>query len=661
MHRRHAALLTALSVWLGAHPALALAQTANPDREKAPDVAQVAALDAALRAVGKDVPETRARAELTGLLLAPTLERALGAAERSGVGDRVQPLRDELGAALREAVKPWAEEARSAEAAAGDSQWGPALRAATSDRRAEDLLAEWLGFAPVGRLPVDAAGLLPAGNGNGTPERPRLALQATTPPASGAMKLRLQESSLVAEAGGSGHGNGVLDAGEWVQVEVVLVNTSEEPVPAGEARVRALGGCTYADAGLEHRLAEAAPAGGRVRLPFWVYLGVCPDTAERLVELEIEEVDGADGEPLRLSLALLPHLHQPASIRDLRLGASRASAGAESAGEALVAMDASSVDPLEGVSGPSGPASATELAALVARSLSFVARPAPAEAGRGTVPGDRFDIRFDGARFSEEHGALLRGDDGKGPGGPDGAQTLVTHIRRRYLTLPLVGRATEALAAGEPIAERTAPRPEPAPAPPSAEPATDTPSPSEQPAEPSTEDLPPPWWRVDLSISTGSLETIEPEGDRPLWSGGRLPLKSMDLRVSYGRKLAGVFEVSYAPGADSTEDGDVTVSDLHAGAGAAYVWRPIRYVELQPRALVALVRRTVGLPGSGSDAVGIKAAPVVGLTLRILPVPNGGLIADVSGAFGGASPVVDDEAVLGGTFIRFGGGLSLVF
>ncbi len=690
MHRRHAALPTALSIWLCLCSANALAEDPAGVGERAPDVARVAALDAALRAVGKNVPETRARAELTGLLFAPALERALSVAGRSGLGALVAGRKGELGAALRELAEGWAEDARARKAEAGDTPWGPALRAATSDRAAEDMLAGWLGFAPVGRLPVDGTGILAhgekqvevqgaapvgrAGQARAVPNK-LLAAQVVASDTDARVGIRLEDCSLASEMGGSGHGNGVLDAGEWVQLELVVVNGSDEAVPEGEARLRALGGCAYADRELEHHLPEMAPFGGRASLRAWVFLGRCPSTEEHLVVLELEQVEGPGGDPLAQTLRLLPHQHEPVSVRELRLGASREVGGGSSRAELLVAADASTEDALERKLRPSDQASAEALSKLVARSLTFVARPAAPGASDRVGPSDRFEILFDGARFREEH-AKLGGGTGAGETPAGAGVATVTHVHRRYLALPLAaagaGAPPAAVAFADPAAVAFAdpaavafadPAPAPAEPPPEApaEPSAEAQSSAEQSSEPSSEELEPPSWRVDLAISTGSLETLEPGGDPPLWSSGTLALKSMDLRVSYGREIAGVFDVSYAPGADSTEEGDITVADLHVGAGAGYVLRPIRYVELQPRALVAFVRRTVGLPGSGSDAVGFKVAPLVGLTLRVLPVPNGGLIADVSAAFGSASPVVDGEPVLGGTFVRLGGGLSLVF
>jgi hypothetical protein len=658
MQPRHAAPLIFIAALLLPLAQPASAEAPASEEPAAPDVAEIAALDAALSAVGRDLPESRARDRLLALLSKPLMNRVRAAASRSGAGELVEQRKDELRAHLEKTVKAWVEELRSKPVSKVERPWRVAMRAATSDRAAEDLLAAWLGFPSVGQLPAESGALFSSGAAEGSPTPVRLADQASARAGERPIFVSLQDSSLVAEAGGAGHGNGALDEGEWALLELVLVNSSDAAVPAREARLSAVGRCLYVDGDIERPLAEMGPAGGRSNLRVWVYLGVCEGRPERALRVELDGGDDDEEEEVTVVLMPVQRLSHAPLPSEIRLAASGGRASESGVAPVLVAADTRGDAALSRAAASKDSPAPAALSALVASRLRFSLRPAPEGEAEGNGRGDRLEIAFDGAGFAEEHARLVHGEGVVAALG--GFTPVASYVQRRYVALSPSAPAPELSAAPReavPAAASHAPPTPAQPSPPTAESADDR----EGSPLPSLEDAGPPMWRVDLAISTGSLDTVEPGGDRPLWSRSSIPLKSVDLRVSYGPAVAGTLAISYAPGSDSTDDGNVSVSDMKAAAGASYVWRPLSLLEVQPRALLALVRRSVDLPGEGSDAVGVKVASDLGLTLRLLPVPNGGLVADLSATFGGASPVVDGEAVLGGTFLRFGGGLSLVF
>ena len=236
-------------------------------------------------------PPEELRKAFTTTLLASA--RDLGA--RKGLGEDARIGTDEFSGFVDDLVeealdKRWAKvrQRRNAGALAG------LARLASGDRWAEHVLAAWLGVSEPEEVEASA---------EGTGERPRLASQLSSS-SRGTIRLRPDLSSIAAESGGPGAGNGVVDAGEWIQLSLALENTGGAPWFSTSAWVESGHDCLFADAQVEHELSEFG-AGETAALESWVYLSRdCPDdTSLRLVLRDTHRAHTGD---LEIAVRLAP-------------------------------------------------------------------------------------------------------------------------------------------------------------------------------------------------------------------------------------------------------------------------------------------------------------------------------------------------------------------
>lgn len=175
------------------------------------------------------------------------------------------------------------------------------VRRTTSERRAADLVSAWLGFGPVGALLEDekAGPALRA-------RPPRFGAQASAgPAATDGVALAIDESELLQDAGGAGTGNSVLDAGEWIQPRLVVVNHDSLPHFSSSAWIRSEDGCSWTDASEEHELAEMNENGGKATFTPWVYLSrSCATPGERSLTVLVQDTRRSPVEAVRLPLRL---------------------------------------------------------------------------------------------------------------------------------------------------------------------------------------------------------------------------------------------------------------------------------------------------------------------------------------------------------------------
>ncbi len=127
------------------------------------------------------------------------------------------------------------------------------------------LVNRWLGF---GELPAPGPR---AAEAEGGPARPGLSAQLTAAQLAAAdLKLVPGHARLVADLGGPGAGNGVIDAGEWVKIELAVSNASTRAWFSTSVSVASESGCLWAPSSTTE-LAELAP-GAEAFVPAWLYL-----------------------------------------------------------------------------------------------------------------------------------------------------------------------------------------------------------------------------------------------------------------------------------------------------------------------------------------------------------------------------------------------------
>jgi len=186
---------------------------------------------------------------------------------------------------------------------------GEFLRDTTTLRMAENEISEWLGFSDVGSL--SGQGGLKAGLGSllgGATKALEEAKKAVSsdgpdmsplPPelrhqisfkSSGKLRVDSTKTKLVGDMGGAGTSNGVIDAGEWIQLGLEIENTSELPFFSTSAWVKGDDPCLWANDKVEYELAEMPPKGGRTAFAVWVYASrKCDHNKRRKLTIQLKD------------------------------------------------------------------------------------------------------------------------------------------------------------------------------------------------------------------------------------------------------------------------------------------------------------------------------------------------------------------------------------
>ena len=288
-----AGLVLAQTMPLPPPPPPAPAPTAQPASPTAPlDVLLVRDVFSAVAEAGR-----AERPDLSRLreALVRTVETQCDALLReSGIRDLVAVDRSDLSARIAERVDAEGRAAVSAPAATRRQALSDLGRRVTARKLAEAILARWLGF------PEDG------------PERPRndrpdnIGAQLITSPGPGdVLRLVPASSRLLAEVGGPGEGNGFLDAGEWVKVQLGVENPTGRPWFSTTAFPRAESSCVFVEPdGVV--LPELAPAGSSGVFELWVYVGRdCAGGSRRLI-ISVRDTLRAPRTAIELAVALNP-------------------------------------------------------------------------------------------------------------------------------------------------------------------------------------------------------------------------------------------------------------------------------------------------------------------------------------------------------------------
>ena len=192
---------------------------------------------------------------------------------------------------LEEGVAKLVDEARGS-----PQQLDKLLRHLGTQGAVEAIVADYLGFDPPGAYLPESDGKL---------AKPSLASQITAGSHSPLLELAEARSSVKDEVGGPGAGNGTLDAGEWVKLQLGLDNVGERPLFSSSAYLRVDGGNGWVDSSEEHVLAEMDPMTGRSSITAWVYLSQSCKNGTRIpLVVDVYDTHQAPTTPERLHIDL---------------------------------------------------------------------------------------------------------------------------------------------------------------------------------------------------------------------------------------------------------------------------------------------------------------------------------------------------------------------
>ncbi len=302
---------------LGASLALGTLLPATAGHAQPEDVERVAGLDGTIGGLDEEALRSYSPPDSLQAAFAATLLGGVrDLARRKGIATEAQVDSQEFAdfvgrAADRTLEQRWGTVRETGDAGALDSL----ARSASSDRGAERLLAGWLGVP----RPAD-----PEPRADDSTDPPRLSSQMSTG-SRGTVRLRPDLSSVTAEIGGPGAGNGVVDAGEWVHLSLALENAGDSPLFSSSAWVHSDHECLFADQDTEHELAETA-AGETAALETWLYLSrECPDEVSFRVQLR----DTHRSRPAEIAVRLAPR-----TVLDARLAATLIDADVPGSSEA---------------------------------------------------------------------------------------------------------------------------------------------------------------------------------------------------------------------------------------------------------------------------------------------------------------------------------------
>jgi len=192
---------------------------------------------------------------------------AIDTVERVVLANDLTPHAQErgLGAWLENRVLPGCD-AMSRDPRRNKKEFEAYVREISSSNFAHRLISEWL-RVPVYQAPSGAAPR------DGTP----LTGQVKPRHESTGLRLDVEGSRVLADTGGSGSNNGVIDAGEWVQVRWVVGNPTARPYVSSSAWIRSSHACTWVNEASEYVLSEMDPEGGKASFRTWVFFSrLCP-------------------------------------------------------------------------------------------------------------------------------------------------------------------------------------------------------------------------------------------------------------------------------------------------------------------------------------------------------------------------------------------------
>jgi len=259
--------------------------------------------------------DVKAGAQLAAAVFAAASETVLGLAESSNISREVAVRREDFD---RDLKSRWNSEVRTAirENDPGRQYLllSDLIRTATSKADAEIWLSKWLGVPPPGNL----GELIPRRDGTQWWRGGSLGEQIVALSRTRDLHLLAGETVLLAESGGVSGGNGIVDAGEWVQVRFMLGNDSANPYFSSSAWLKSLNPCLWTDPSVEHVVEEMSPRGGKGGFQAWLYVSEqCPLRKAAKLRVSLRDTQRTSGGGISFDLAITPHRRLSAQLTSL--------------------------------------------------------------------------------------------------------------------------------------------------------------------------------------------------------------------------------------------------------------------------------------------------------------------------------------------------------
>jgi hypothetical protein len=251
---------------------------------------------------------------IVNLLSDITMTHCLSVLSRSRIVDHVSPRRGAIREAITRAIDHQLQSAGdSPEALLG------ILREFSSPQTAERILSAELGFPE--RLTRENANITYEADFHPKPLvqglAPRLDAQMTVQADRGPISL-MTTSQIVEESGGSGAGNQVIDAGEWVRFQFLLQNQGDRPLFSTSLFVESDDPCVFVDTGREQVLAEMTEKSAHSDASVWVYFSSsCTDSTPREIVLRLLDTHVMPDIPQQIRLQFQPRRDLHARLSDV--------------------------------------------------------------------------------------------------------------------------------------------------------------------------------------------------------------------------------------------------------------------------------------------------------------------------------------------------------
>jgi hypothetical protein len=170
------------------------------------------------------------------------------------------------------------------------------LRQVTDRATAMSLVETWLGLRGVrtgGAGKIDFQGFLPISD------------QVSASSTANGLSLAADKTKLVGDSGGPGGGNGAIDGGEWIDLELVLTNNTGRPWFSTSATTKSNHPCVFVPKNYERVLKEMSP-GESTKVPASFYVSRNCTSNSTSFQIEIRDTWRTPGAPQRLLISVSP-------------------------------------------------------------------------------------------------------------------------------------------------------------------------------------------------------------------------------------------------------------------------------------------------------------------------------------------------------------------
>jgi hypothetical protein len=380
--------------------------SASPQAEAAPaDISVISTATSAIEA-NAELRGEAAENALIGTFTRMVLNQAIAIGDRQGISGVAGLRTKEFKAFTLKKVAPMVERAAKVSNKKKRLEaWHKLLRQASAESAAQQVLANWLDFsAPDAYLDKVKPG--PA---------PSILTQVRTTSNSADVNILEKEIAMGAELGGAGAGNGLIDAGEWVNIDLAIENLNTRfALFSASAWVESGHPCAWVPPGTELEMSELpakppAPEEGEEAaeedppthgLGTWVYLSnTCADGAIVPLRVNIYDTQRAPRTPMKLAVELTVRNRTDGRVSgflldtDIPGSSDGESAPAIYAGRKFELSHGFTINPAELLRARAGWAMRSDQQPLVAEQIEAPEPLVPAGTGI-FVAGEDYDIRL---------------------------------------------------------------------------------------------------------------------------------------------------------------------------------------------------------------------------------------------------------------------------